>query len=192
MYLKHILFLCFFLQTVFSAQAQTVINKSEHNNSIEHAILIEVNAYRQKYHLAPLTMNTSISAQARNHSIEMANHHVPFGHQHFSNRVANLRKDMKDTGAIAENVAYNYRDAHDVVKNWMQSPGHKKNILGNYNLTGIGVIRDSAGKIHFTQMFVKVEPHKNIHSHQTLHSRAYATKIIPSFSLGPIFKRSAS
>lgn len=185
---KTILFLYLFLQFICFAHAQSTTKPITKESTIEQSILAEVNIYRKKYHLSPLTMNSSISKQAKNHSNEMATHKVPFGHQHFFKRVAILRKEIKDTGAISENVAYNYKDAHDVVKNWMLSPGHKKNILGNYTLTGVGIARDRQGKIHFTQMFVKIEPPK------TKRTPRYATRVTPfsSFSIGPIFKRITS
>ena len=58
---------------------------------------------------------------------------------------------------IAENVGYNmgYSDpAGRVVERWLNSPGHKKNIEGNYNLTGIGVIQADQVTYYFTQIFV--------------------------------------
>ncbi|MEB3337507.1 MAG: hypothetical protein VKJ46_08605 [Leptolyngbyaceae bacterium] len=36
----------------------------------------------------------------------------------------------------------------------MKSPGHLKNIKGQYNLTGIGIAKDSQGKYYFTQIFI--------------------------------------
>ncbi len=184
---KPFLFLFFFFQSIFSVNAQTLIKKTSTDLVIENTILVEVNAYRKKYHLVPLTMNARISQQAKNHSRNMAKHQVPFGHKNFFKRVDVLRKEVKNTGAAAENVAFNYKDAHDVVKNWMLSPGHKKNILGNYNLTGVGIARDSLGKIHFTQMFVKTGAPQT----GTTRYVARATPF-PHFSLGSIFKRTAS
>jgi len=39
------------------------------------------------------------------------------------------------------------------VDGWLNSPGHKKNIEGNFTLTGIGYARDHKGNIYFTQIF---------------------------------------
>lgn len=65
---------------------------------------------------------------------------------------------MKNNGwitASAENVAYGQLSAKEVVKGWLNSPGHKKkNIEDNYTLTGIGVYTDKKGVIFFTQIFV--------------------------------------
>ena len=37
---------------------------------------------------------------------------------------------------------------------WLQSPGHRRNIEGDFDLTGIGIVRVAAGTYFFTQLFV--------------------------------------
>lgn len=125
------------------------------DSSIEEQILVHINQYRQQHGLSKLTMNHAMVVQARQHSMDMATHRMPFGHNQFGTRIKRLHAQVKDSGAGAENVAYNYRDAQDVVKNWLRSPGHKRNIDGHYNLTGIGVARDGRGKLYFTQIFLR-------------------------------------
>lgn len=59
--------------------------------------------------------------------------------------------------AAAENVAYNrgYTDpVAKAVEGWLNSSGHRRNIEGNYNLTGIGVAKNSQGAYYFTQIFI--------------------------------------
>lgn len=123
--------------------------------SIENAILVQINAYRISHHLKPLKMDSRISKEAKKHSSDMAKYIVPVGHQSFANRISRLRLLIKNVTAAGENVAFGYRTAQDVVKGWINSPGHRNNILGNYNLTGIGVARDVRGRIYFTQIFLK-------------------------------------
>lgn len=145
------LFLCFFQ----CAYAGKPINKTNNDTAIQNAILFYINEYRQQHGLTSLKMDNRIVKEAKQHSIDMATHKMGFGHQYFHNRIDRLHHLIKDSNAGAENVAYNYRDAQDVVKNWLRSPGHKQNIDGNYNLTGIGIARDKNGKIYFTQIFLK-------------------------------------
>jgi uncharacterized protein YkwD len=125
------------------------------NQAIERAVLVHINQYRQSHHLPLLTMDSRISKQARKHSIDMAEHRLGFGHTYFKQRIERLHGQIKGSDAGAENVAYNYKSAEDVVKNWLRSPGHKRNIDGHYNLTGIGVVRDARGKLYFTQIFLR-------------------------------------
>ncbi|MBL7479894.1 CAP domain-containing protein [Legionella bononiensis] len=131
------------------------IEKASNDTAIQNAILYYINEYRHQHGLSPLKMDNRIVKEAKQHSLDMANHKMPFGHKYFKSRIDRLHSQIKDSNAGAENVAFNYKDAQDVVKNWLRSPGHKQNIDGNYNLTGIGIARDKNGKIYFTQIFLK-------------------------------------
>jgi uncharacterized protein YkwD len=42
-----------------------------------------------------------------------------------------------------------------VIDGWIHSPGHRQNILGHYNLTGIAIAYDSQHKPYYTQVFAK-------------------------------------
>lgn len=139
-------------QLTYAAPATKSINN---DIAIQNQILVYINQYRQQHGLTPLKMDNKIVKEARNHSIDMANHTMPFGHKYFKSRIDRLHAQIKNSNAGAENVAYNYKDAQDVVKNWLRSPGHKRNIVGNYDLTGIGIARDHNEKIYFTQIFLK-------------------------------------
>ncbi|MBD2442509.1 CAP domain-containing protein [Dolichospermum sp. FACHB-1091] len=123
--------------------------------AIEASVFRRINQYRASQNLPALTRNSTIDNQARIHSQNMASGRVAFGHDGFSGRVA-------ATGIaysrVAENVAYNqgHQDPADrAVQGWVNSSGHRANIRGDYNLTGIGVARNNQGKIYFTQIFLR-------------------------------------
>jgi len=122
-------------------------------------VLKYVNQYRSARGLPVLTMNESANEEARRHSQEMASHAVPFGHAGFSQRMKHLYHRVDDATGGAENVAYNYKTARIVVDGWIKSPGHHRNLIGRYNMTGIGIVRDKAGKIYYTQLFIRTEKH---------------------------------
>lgn len=124
---------------------------------IQQTILKDINSYRLKRGLEPLQLINRISLVAEKHSIEMASQTVPFGHLYFNERIDELAKEIKRYEAGAENVAYAY-PFNTVVKNWLTSRGHRRNIEGNYNLTGIGIAYDNKGKIYYTQIFLRA-PH---------------------------------
>jgi len=113
-----------------------------------------VNQYRLKHGLNALKLDARISAEATKHSQDMARHRIPFGHQYFPQRVKHLYAQIKHASGAAENVAYNYKDAKYLVSEWVKSPGHRRNIQGHYKLTGIGIARDTQGKLYYTQIFV--------------------------------------
>ena len=142
------------LSLVQFAYAAKPAQPIENDTTIQNAVLFYINEYRQQHGLSKLQMDNHIVAQAKKHSMEMANHSVPFGHKGFSQRIVTLRSQIKNAGAGGENVAFNYKTARQVVSNWVLSPGHKRNIVGHYNLTGIGVARDKQGRIYYTQIFI--------------------------------------
>jgi uncharacterized protein YkwD len=117
----------------------------------------QVNQYRASHGLPPLSLDARISEQARVHSQNMAIGTVPFSHDGFTQRVQTIAKVIPYSGA-AENVAYNqgYSDpATQAVQGWLRSTGHRTNIEGQYNLTGIGIAKNSQGEYYFTQIFIR-------------------------------------
>ena len=116
----------------------------------------QINQYRKARNLPPLILDNSISQQARIHSQNMAQGKVTFSHEGFEKRIESVTSTISYRSA-AENVAYNqgYSDPVDkAVAGWIKSPGHHKNMIGNYNLTGIGIAKNSQGEYYFTQIFV--------------------------------------
>ncbi|MFB2937033.1 CAP domain-containing protein [Aerosakkonemataceae cyanobacterium BLCC-F154] len=140
--------------------SETVAQNTQNPSSlstIERSIYEQVNKYRQSQKLPPLQLNAAITQQSRLHSQAMASGKVPFSHQGFEQRVNAIEKSVPYNSA-GENVAYNqgYKDAAtQAVQGWLKSPGHLKNIRGNFNLTGIGVAQNSKGEYYFTQIFIR-------------------------------------
>lgn len=125
-------------------------------SNLERTVYEQVNEFRKSKNLPPLKLNPTIVQQAREHSQAMASGKVPFSHQGFQERV-NAIGNAVDYTSAAENVAYNegYENpAQEAVQGWLKSPGHLKNIVGNFNLTGVGVARNSKGEYYFTQIFI--------------------------------------
>ncbi len=124
--------------------------------ALENSIFQQVNQYRQSRNLPPLKQDPSISEQAKIHSQEMAEGKVAFGHDGFERRVKAIARSISYRQA-SENVAFNqgFSDpATGAVKGWIDSQGHRKNMEGNFDLTGVGVARNSQGEYYFTQIFI--------------------------------------
>ena len=85
----------------------------------------------------------------------MASGKTPFGHSGFNDRSAYLNKKMGPITLIAENVASGQMSAGEVVDGWLHSPGHRRNIEGNFKFTGIGLARGRNGMIYYTQIFTR-------------------------------------
>ena len=141
----------------------------ESESNIQNSVLFYINEYRQHHGLSKLKMDNHIVIQAKKHSQDMANHRMSFGHKEFGKRITLLRSQIKNTGGGAENVAYNYKTAKIVVNGWIHSPGHQRNIVGNYNLTGVGVARDKQGKLYYTQIFLQTNNSPPSHARQRAH-----------------------
>lgn len=125
--------------------------------AIEKQIFELINEYREKNGLPPLQYNNAVADIAEHHSQRMADKDIPFGHKDFQQRYNAMKQELTDMTAGAENVAFGADDAAEAVALWLKSAGHKKNIQGNFTHTGIGVIRDSDGRLYFTQLFVKLQ-----------------------------------
>jgi uncharacterized protein YkwD len=121
-------------------------------DTMETEILQFVNDDRKQHDLQPLKLNESESSLALKHSQDMASGKVKFGHDGFNSRARAIQKSLGAT-EVGENVASGPMTAREVVDGWLNSPGHKKNIEGDFILTGIGYARDKKGNIYFTQIF---------------------------------------
>lgn len=126
-----------------------------HTASLEKEILRYTNDFRQSKGKSKLVMEDLINVQAEKHAINMAKGKTPFGHQGFQDRVKAIKSRTGFISAAAENVAYGDMTAKEVVQGWINSPTHRKNLLGNYTHIGIGVARNKNGTLYFTQLFIK-------------------------------------
>lgn len=133
-----------FLLSFCVANAQT-------NNDL---VLQYINDYRSQQHLNKLTMDASLAKIAQSHSQAMCDNDVPFGHANFEQRMKAVFSYFPGSWGIAENVVYTDANPASAVDLWLHSRGHRKNIEGNFNLTGIGSAYDKYGRVYITQIFL--------------------------------------
>ena len=117
-----------------------------------------VNEHRAGQGLTPLAFSPEISDIARYHSEDMASGRLPGGHAGVDGRAEKISKSIPYLG-FGENVAEINNGGEGgegaaAVTGWLQSPGHRSNIEGDFYLAGIGIVRDAAGTYFFTQLFV--------------------------------------
>ena len=122
------------------------------NNSYADEVLRLVNIEREKAGLSHLTTNSSLTAAANKRAQETKtsfSHTRPNGSK-FSTVLQEYGVSYRTAG---ENIAYGQRSPQEVVTGWMNSPGHRANILnGSFNKIGIGVYQ-SNGVIYWAQLF---------------------------------------
>ncbi len=116
-----------------------------------------VNVERSKRGLQTLTLNAQISKVARLKSQDMVNKHY---FSHTSPTYGSPFKMMESFGirfsTAGENIAYGQKTPAEVMNGWMNSPGHRANILSStYTNIGVGLAKTSTGVKYWTQMFTK-------------------------------------
>jgi uncharacterized protein YkwD len=122
--------------------------------SLQNDILKLVNQHRASLGLKALQLNDAATAEATKHSAEMAKGRMSFGHDGYDERMQHLNQKLGTLHATGENVAYGKINAEQVMDMWLNSPGHKKNIEGNFSLIGIGIAKSRSGYLYFTQIFL--------------------------------------
>jgi len=123
--------------------------------ALEADVVSLVNAERAKAGCKKVTVDARLTGAARGHSAEMAalgfvSHTTPQGVD-FAARIT--RAGYKFSVA-AENIAKGRPTAQDVMSSWLNSPGHKANIVNcAYRDIGVGVAADKTGTLLWVQDF---------------------------------------
>ena len=120
-------------------------------SSLERQVVALVNQERAAYGLSPLTLSADLSDGARLKSQDMRDNRY---FDHNSPTYGTPFEMMGSLGitywAASENIAMGYRTAEAVVDGWMNSPGHRANILSDkYTEIGVGHVDG-----YWTQWFV--------------------------------------
>lgn len=121
-------------------------------DSKAYAVFEIVNEYRKSAGLSALTYDTELSrgAQTRAEEIKkLFSHTRPDGRRSFT-VLDDIGYSYKSAG---ENIAYGQSIPESVMNDWMNSEGHRENIL-NANFTKIGIgVYESGGVVYWTQIF---------------------------------------
>ena len=132
------------------------INLPEEDSTVanfEAEVVRLVNLERAKHGLAPLTEDWQLSRVARYKSEDM----MSLGYfSHNSPTYGSPFEMMRSFGisyrSAGENIARGYLTPAAVVAAWMNSPGHRANILNStYTHIGVGYVKTGN---HWTQMFI--------------------------------------
>jgi uncharacterized protein YkwD len=106
--------------------------------TIEANVVSYTNTERAKYKLPPLEVDKNLMESAREHCSWMTRNRI-FSH---------TRR------AVAENIAMGQSNSNEVVRAWMNSSGHRANILNpNNRRIGVGAYRTESGTIYWCQQF---------------------------------------
>jgi len=130
-----------------------VTNYSYNDSELQTMKLI--NDHRQSIGLNVLERVNHISSKCEEHNLYMIDNNV-VNHNDFVERSQNITSVL-GAKKVGENVAYNYKTPEAALRAWLESPGHKENIEGDYTHFGISVTTDVAtGKKYYTNIFAKL------------------------------------
>lgn len=123
----------------------------------ENEVIRLVNIERSKSGLQLLKTNWQLCRVARYKSADMANKGY-FAHN--SPTYGTPFQMMESFGlrfsAAGENIAYGQRTPAQVMADWMNSPGHRNNILSrSFTEIGVGLAKNKSGVCYWTQQFMK-------------------------------------
>ena len=124
--------------------------------SFQKEVLRLVNVERSKVGLKELTLNTELSNVATLKSQDMANKNY-FSHTSptYGSPFDMMKKFNISYKTAGENIAKGQTTPAQVVEAWMNSEGHRANILSSkFTDLGVGVAKNSNGTIYWTQMFI--------------------------------------
>lgn len=103
---------------------------------IRHKVTVEANAARKAEGLNALSANSNLDRIAQDWADHLSRKGSKFEH---NPNVGNLVYAAGGFTGYGENIAAGYRDEHSVHVGWMNSPGHKANILNpSFNRIGVG------------------------------------------------------
>ena len=114
----------------------------------------KINEYRVSQGLNSLEIVNHISYKSQEHNEYMIDNNV-VNHDYFSERAENI---IEVLGAVkvGENIAYNFSTPNSAMYAWLNSPGHKANLDGEYTHFGVSItINPANGKKYYTNIFMK-------------------------------------
>lgn len=138
---------------IYPGQQITIPIADSTVTAYEKEVVRLVNAERQKAGLSPLEYDWELSRVARYKSQDMRDRGY---FSHTSPTYGSPFQMMRSFGisyrSAGENIARGYTSPESVVKGWMNSSGHRANILNSsFTHIGVGYVKDGN---YWTQMFI--------------------------------------
>ena len=126
--------------------------------ALETEVVTLTNNFRTANGCGALRIDSRLITAARAHSTDMVTKNF-FDHTG-SDGSTFVQREVRagyTTGASAENIAWGYHSAQDVVTGWINSPGHRANMLNCQSVAvGIGLAYKADGTPYWTQDFGRV------------------------------------
>lgn len=111
--------------------AQAIPAAARGQGGFEVSLLREVNAVRERNAAPALTLDARLTQAALGHARDMVRHGVQLAHRGSDGSQVGDRVTRQGYAwrAVAENISFGRNDPRAVVAAWMNSPGHRANLL---------------------------------------------------------------
>lgn len=140
---------------IYPGQVISIPQADGQTSALEAEVVELVNRERARNGLNPLKANWQVARVARFKSEDMArNNYFSHNSPTYGSPFDMLRRFGIRFSSAGENIARGQRTAESVMNSWMNSPGHRANILSS-SFTEIGVGYFNAGTPFWTQMFIR-------------------------------------
>ena len=119
---------------------------------LEAQVLTLINAERAALGLNALLLDLGLDQAAEAHSLDMATHSC-FSHDSCNGTLwsTRIKGYYNENTALGEIIGAGYATAEAVVAGWMNSPGHKANILdASFKVAGVGLVNGVVGSAYQT------------------------------------------
>ncbi|WP_027338635.1 CAP domain-containing protein [Halonatronum saccharophilum] len=138
-------------------EEERMVEVTEDINTMEAQVVELVNIEREKYGLEPYKHNGQVSNVARTKAEDMRDNNY-FAHTSptYGSPFEMLQEFNVQFTAAGENIAQGQPTAQAVMDAWMDSPGHRENILSEeFTYIGVGLAKDGQGNTYWVQMFIR-------------------------------------
>lgn len=106
-------------------------------SQVESAVIAKTNAARARSGLPPLAADGQLMNGARNHARWMARN-----------------RNLSHGSGVTENIGMGQTSASEAVSSWMNSNGHRANILGGgHTRIGVAMVHSADGTAYWCQQF---------------------------------------
>jgi len=140
-----------------SSSSGNTVSTSGAGGTEQAKVVAETNRQRAMNGCGAVTVNAKLTKAAQAHSVDQAEHNTMSHDGSNGSTPWDRSKAAGYDNAIGENVAMGFRDAAAVMDGWMNSPGHRANILNcDAKAIGVGLAKASDGSPYWTQMFGSV------------------------------------
>mmetsp|Transcript_8254 Transcript_8254/g.18452 ORF Transcript_8254/g.18452 Transcript_8254/m.18452 type:complete len:258 (+) Transcript_8254:102-875(+) len=135
-------------------------------HTLEAEILEICNQTRIERHCPALKAHKGLSEIAKRHAIAVAEGQAPFSHAGAQERFAACSTKCIN---LAENLARiqgvdRPEIPNAVVTGWIESEGHRRNLLGPFDICGLGWAASDSGVIFITQLLALADERSHLHN----------------------------